>query len=223
MSLAGCLATNDHVRHPGELTTKLAEWVADPDASSFDAIAMIFACPASRPLRWLQQKPGGAATSLPSVFGSVRGLHDKLDEYVVDAIARNDDGAPDPDLATLTVKHLYADGATLEARRAFFTKVYRVGGMARARPPPQGGINDNRPSNNQNEATKVRRKHKICSAVTKWTAPTRGGRPSLGKAGAASGHAIRSPCVKIRSKTAVLLASSIKSSAVRCALAPDPL
>ena len=43
------------------------------------------------------------------------------------------------------------------------------------------------------------------------------------KAGAASGHAIRSPCVKPRSKMAVLLASSIKSSAVRCALTPDPL
>ena len=63
----------------------------------------------------------------------------------------------------------------------------------------------------------------FAAAVTNGRRRRRGGRPSLGKAGAARGHAIRRPCVKTRSKTAVLLASSIKSVAVRCASTPDLL
>ena len=63
----------------------------------------------------------------------------------------------------------------------------------------------------------------FAAAVTNGRRRRRGGRPSLGKAGAARGHAIRRPCVETRSKTAVLLASSIKSVAVRCASTPDLL
>jgi hypothetical protein len=40
-----------------------------------------------------------------------------------------------------------------------------------------------------------------CSAVTNGRRRRRGGRPSLGKAGAAHGHATRSPCEKTRSKS----------------------
>ena len=70
-------------------------------------------------IRWLQG--ANASSVLPPVFkNSCEGLPAKIDEYILDFIMHDDEGALDLDLEDLTVRDLHVKGATFAAKRAFF-------------------------------------------------------------------------------------------------------
>ena len=102
-----------------DLVVSLQDWAQETSPNDFDAIELIYKSQVGRAIRWLLGKV--ESKRLPPIFEtSCTRLPAKLDEYVIDALKRDDDGKHDADLEDLTVGTLLASGTTHDARRTFF-------------------------------------------------------------------------------------------------------